>query len=174
MDKTVLEVRPAAPQDADKLAPRLRRADRMEVQANSGRDPRLAMREAVADSVPAYALLGPYGEVIGLFGALPHPRYKRAGSIWLLGSDELVANPLVALRTAKLWLGRMHEHYPVLGNFIDARNTLHIRWLCWLGFRMLRRVERFGAEQRPFIEFCRAQRKPYALSFSLPRSDRLA
>jgi hypothetical protein len=33
---------------------------------------------------------------------------------------------------------------------VDARNERHINWL---GFIMVRRVERFGARSLPFVEF---------------------
>jgi hypothetical protein len=157
MDKTMFRVRRAQLDDARALAPRLREADRMEVRASSGEDPLTALERAVRGSQPSCAMLDESGEVLALFGVSSHPARPGCGTVWMMGSDALVSRRGVFLRTSKYWVEQLHRRYAVLGNFIDARNTVHLRWLHWLGFKTGRRVERFGFEQRPFIAFCRVR-----------------
>lgn len=139
------------------LAMRLRSrlADRMEVRARSGHAPLQALQQGIADSHPACAALSPSGDVVAVFGVVPHPQFDQAGIVWLLGADELVAEPRAFLRSAEYWIARLHRQYLVLGNFIDAGNTVHQRWLQWLGFRTTRRIDQMGVERRAFIEFQR-------------------
>jgi hypothetical protein len=39
-------------------------------------------------------------------------------------------------------------------NYTYAKNTVHHRWLKWLGFTFLRKVN-LGPEGKPFIEFAK-------------------
>ena len=155
MENSLLAVRPARMSDAQALAPRLREADRMEIRARSGADPRVALESGIRRSRPCCALLDDAGQVLALFGVSPYPGIAAFGVVWMLGSDALVARRAMFLRTAKFCIAQLHRRYPMLGNVIDARNTVHIRWLQWMGFEMLQRVECFGVEQRPFIAFRR-------------------
>ena len=77
------------------------------------------------------------------------------GRIWLLGSDELVSGRtgFQFLRQSRWYLRDIAAPYKTIGNFIDARNDKHIQWLLRLGFDIVTKIERFGAEQRPFLEF---------------------
>jgi hypothetical protein len=91
-----------------------------------------------------------------MFGAVPCSDLD--GDVWLLGTDALATRPLAGqfLRQSRFWLTALHEGCaPILHNVIDARNTLHIRWLQWLGFTFIKRHEVFGVEGRPFLEFMR-------------------
>jgi hypothetical protein len=51
-----------------------------------------------------------------------------------------------------------HRTHEVLTNFVDAGHLRHILWLKWLGCYMIRRVERFGAQSRRFIQFASVRR----------------
>ena len=56
------------------------------------------------------------------------------------------------LSEAPLYLTQMHEVHPVLRNVVDARNTVSIRWLEWLGFT-LGTPQPMGVCGLPFIPF---------------------
>jgi hypothetical protein len=150
-----VQVQPAQPGDAEELAPRLRPADLREIQAAVGKDPYTALEQGRLQSGPCFAALDPEGIVMALFGASPHPHRPEAGTVWLLGSTSLMRNRFGFLRAAPYWLNRLHSRYRVLGNVIDARNVLHLRWLKWLGFELGERIEKFDFEQRPFFVFRR-------------------
>lgn len=153
-----LQFRPAQIQDADALAPILRTADRLEIQAVVGRDPAQTLRDGIASSDPCWAVLNASGDVISLFGVVPDPGNPRSGMIWLLGSEELATNPFAVLRASRAWVNRIHQHYDYFWNYVDSRNQVHIDWLRWCGFRFVELVEQYGVEQRPFwrIERTRA------------------
>lgn len=150
---SMLQFRPAQPGDAAVLGPILREADRLEIQATVGRDPTHTLGEGIASADPCWAVLAGSGPLMALFGVVPDAGNAGSGMIWLLGSDELARHHFTVLRLSRLWVARLHERYERLWNYIDARNTGHIAWLRWCGFRLVQLVERHGVEQRPFWKF---------------------
>ncbi|WP_455153310.1 hypothetical protein [Bradyrhizobium cenepequi] len=40
------------------------------------------------------------------------------------------------MRHSVSWRDQLLERYPILRNFVDDRNTVSIRWLRWLGFKL--------------------------------------
>ena len=149
----MIEIRPVVPGDANELAPRLRAADLQEIKANLGEDPLSVLQKGIAVSDPCYAVVNHAGQPLALFGVVPDTCDADVGLIWLLASDELAEHPFFVLRNTRKWVEKLQKQYRVLWNHIDARNELHIRWLQWSGFTLLRRIENFGVEQRPFYEF---------------------
>lgn len=141
--------------DAEVLAPILRQADLQELQASSPLPPYAVLRQSAEESLPACTVIGASGRVAALFGAVPS--LAPSGIIWLLGSDELTkgATRREFLRQCPTYLHVLHEQYPLLYNYIDERNTVHIRWLKWMGFTFIQRHSQHGHEQRPFLEFVR-------------------
>ena len=147
-------VRRATLDDVHDIARRLRLADRQEVMAASGTIPEAAL--------PVFIQAGREVWVAGLeedgipeiiFGVDPIPHVEKAGVIWLLSSDRIYQYPVEFVKRTQELLDEFHQRYELLTNFIDERNTRHIRWLKWMGFTLIRRVESFGAQSRPFIEF---------------------
>jgi scaffold protein Gp13 len=134
------------------LAPRLRQADLQEIQAASGRDPVIVLREGAERSVPSCTIMGNTGYVAGMFGVVPEGDF---GRIWMVGSEELTKAPLSRqfLRECRDFVNVMERPYLAIGNYIDERNTVHIRWLRWLGFIFIHRHENYGFEKRTFLEF---------------------
>jgi hypothetical protein len=156
-DDLMLRVRPARPGDAADLAGRLREADRREIRAVVGQDPLPVLEEGVAWSDPCLGVELRDGRLVGLFGAGPDADRPGVGVVWLVGSEELVRYPLSFLRLSRVWLKRLHEAYPVLDNCVDVRNEVHVRWLRWCRFETVRRIEHYGVERRPFLEFRRVR-----------------
>ncbi len=141
--------------DAKKLAPLLRRADRNEMRAVLGANacPEAALRYGIEVSYYPYTGLID-GEVACIFGAVPDA-HEHIGSIWLMGSDALSDHPFAFLRRSKPWLARVFPPFTLLWNCVDKRNTLHIRWLRWMGFSFLREIPEYGEQKRPFLEFAK-------------------
>jgi hypothetical protein len=153
----MLSVRPVSAGDAEALSPRLRAADLREIKATAGDDPLLVLRQSIAWSEPCYAVVDETNAPLAVFGASPDPVQAGVGRIWLLGGDDLPRHSITFLRHSREWIEKLHQHYPVLWNYIDARNDVHLRWLHWCGFRILRRIEHHGPERRPFYEFEKVQ-----------------
>lgn len=146
-------VRGYRPGDELFLAPRLRKADLMEIEAASGADPVDALRESAESSAPSCTIIDNEGNIAGMFGCVPD------GRVWLLGSDALIQNPLRQqfLRECRQYVDALP--YPLLHNVIDIRNKVHIRWLRWMGFTFIGEPFPYGPHNLPFLKFVRIQ--PY-------------
>lgn len=145
---------PALPQHVAELCPVLREADRLEVQALTGLPPEIALREALAASgAPLVAHVD--GGIAGIFGVEPVIGFPEVGVVWFVGSDAVSRHAVEFQRLSRSWLVGAHRRHPLLTNRVDARNELHIRWLRRMGFSLVQRIEHWGAERRPFIEFAK-------------------
>ncbi len=140
------------PEHVEDVAGRLREADRLEVYAATGRDPDEALRDAWKNSLHRWSIIW-MGEIIGLFGLSSLSLMGSTGVPWLLGTDRMREIKLTFVKQSVHFVSAMLEIYPVLMNWVDARNTLSIRWLKWLGFRMDNAPQPYGFEQRPFYFF---------------------
>lgn len=148
-------VRPATVQDALELAPKLRQADLREVKAASGQSPEAVLLCGVSYGRPCLSFVDPEGNLAGMFGVTP-TGVPEIGVVWLLSSDAVERYPMHFLRRCKPWVEKFNDMYPILTNFVDQRNEVHVRWLRWLGFKFLRLVE-YGVEQLPFYEIVRVK-----------------
>ncbi|MDQ3684467.1 MAG: hypothetical protein M3430_02535 [Acidobacteriota bacterium] len=153
----MVQVRLAKPEDAAALATRLRVADREEIKAAVGEEPRVVLERSVSWSDPCCAVVNGEAAPIALFGAVPEANDPDLGIVWLLASDELIKHHFFVARNSRAWVAELHQRYRVLWNCVDARNEVHIRWLKWCGFKFLRLIEKYGVEQRPFYEFERVR-----------------
>jgi hypothetical protein len=151
----MVNVRRARTEDACVLARQLRLADLQELKAVTWEDPATVLERSIAQSSPCYAVVNKADEPLALFGAALQSCTLHTGIVWLLATTEFVEHPVWILRNCRKWVAHLHQHYAVLGNFVDVRNEVHIRWLEWCGFKIIRLVEQYGIEQRPFYEFKR-------------------
>jgi hypothetical protein len=147
-------MREASAEDLIDVSRRLREADRQEVIANCGVPPEL--------SIPAYSLSAHKPWVGGLksdnlpeiiFGFDPIPFVPYGACCWMVSGDRIYDHAPFIMWISRRVFDHAHETYPLLTNFIDERNTRHIAWIKWLGFKFIRRIPEFGAQSRPFIEF---------------------
>lgn len=149
----MIVIHPSCTADADLLSPFLRLADIAEVRASSGLSPKDALLHGMAYSDPCYTGFVDDAPIM-IFGVCPEDN-PMIGRVWLLGSDGIVAHKYDFLRKSKWWLEHFHKQFPVLYNYIDARNTYHIKWLQWLGFSFIREYPDYGVEKRLFYQFVR-------------------
>lgn len=141
----------ASHKDAEELSKNLREEDLEEIKANSNVSAYHALTGGVKYSHLPLAIMNDENKPIMIMGVVPQG--KQLGLIWLLSSPEINVMPITFLRNCKGVLKLFLQSYPVLYNYIDARNTLHINWLKWLGFNFIKVHEHFGYEKRKFIEF---------------------
>lgn len=147
-------IRPATVFDALELAPTLRQEDASEIQAATGLCAAEVLVEGVLQSKPCFTLVSPTtGRVAALLGV--NPVEPEVGRVWLLGSGEIVSHSRQFLRNSRPITEELNRQYPVLFNYVDARNTVHIAWLKWCGFTFIRLIPEHGFERRPFYEFVR-------------------
>jgi hypothetical protein len=135
------------------LAPRLRQADLDELKAATSEQPIDILRTGAFYSRPAVTIIGNNGYVAGMFGVVP--QRDGSGVVWMLGSDEITKPPLSRqfIRECRTFVKVLERGYTELHNVIDERNTVHRRWLEWIGFEFTNRIEKYGVEGRPFLEF---------------------
>lgn len=149
----MIEVHPTKPEDALLMAPRMRQADIDEVRAASGLEPLEGLQRGIEASVECYtAWIG--NSPIAIFG-ISETDNKSIGCVWMLGTDIIKEHRIEFLRKSIEWRDEFQNTYSVLFNNIDARNTVHIKWLQWLGFTFINHFPEYGAELRPFYQFVR-------------------
>lgn len=133
-----VDLRPAAAADVATLARELRAADRDELLASTGSDDvRAIVADSVRRSVAPLAAVDPDGRLIALFGHAP------VGTIltplaapWLLGTDLVSRNAGILIKLSREYVALWREHFPLLVNFVDARNRASIRYLKRVGFTL--------------------------------------
>lgn len=148
--------RPSEVGDIIPVAIAMREEDKAEVRAGCGQTPTEALMYCYFKGAPCMTMVGRSGNRVGMWGVVDQG--ERVGRIWLLATDELVAdkpNSIQFLRQAKHWLAEMLGQYDVLYNYADARNAVHIKWLRWMGFTFIAERPNYGHEGRTFLEFVR-------------------
>lgn len=149
-------IRRATVADAVDLAPRLREADKNEFRAFLGLEPEVVLPFDIQSGTgETWALIGDHEEVIGLFGVQPVDQHPTFGIVWAVSSPDIFKYRRELIRRTPEMLDMLHRRFPLIGNHIDARNTVHIGWLKRYGFSFLRTIPEFGVERRPFHEFAR-------------------
>lgn len=149
-------LRDATPQDAARIAPLLRSIDKVEIGSVSPLYPELAILRSILASPGCRIGETLEGVPICIWGV--HKRNDselRVGEIWLVGTPLVYEYSRAFLVESKNILKELEENYDLLYNYIHAENSLHIRWLQWLGFSFLKRHERFGLQGLPFYQFCK-------------------
>ena len=141
--------------DCYKLAPKLRKADLQEIKANANIKAIDALLQGFHLSEVPISIFDDEEEIVCMLGCCP-TNIHSAAIVWLLASDDLKKDiPLRFLRHSRGVVEIFQKRYPVLYNFIDARNTLHIKWLKWCGFHFINKHYGYGYEKRLFYEFIR-------------------
>lgn len=135
--------------DVTYIAEFMREADRAEIRSHSGREPLEALSFAFAEC-PRRWTIEVDGRPAAMFGVY---RSGDIGQPWMLGTDLLVRAQWWFLRRSRKWLPVIAQGCDYLANVVDCRNTVHIRWIQWMGFRIVARVPEFGYELRPFLRF---------------------
>lgn len=96
------------------------------------------------------SIQSPNGKTAGIGGV------QDQGMIWLLTTPVIHDYPISFARVCKGLIKEQQELNPILWNIIDKRNTVHLKLLKFLGFKLLREIKH-GPQQLSFIEFCRVR-----------------
>ena len=136
------------------LAPNLREADKRELQAATGKDQLYSLMHGFHASNPCYTILSPDDEsIIGMCGVVP--QNEVLGVAWCVFTDDVMKHKRKFLTESVKIMDQFNDNWPILTNCVDERNTLHVAWLQSIGAVFVKRHKKFGAEQRPFLEFVR-------------------
>ena len=149
-------VRGSVETDVNELSPNLRASDILELKAVSNINHKEVLRLAYLHSVEPKTIIGPKGNVIGMFGVVPS-MIENTGCIWCLASSELFDVRFPFLKQCKEEVDKLFLNNFILYNFVDERNIKSIKWLKYMGFNVEREPTTYGIEKRPFRYFYKAR-----------------
>ena len=136
------------------VAANMRQEDKEEIFAYSGTLPKEQMFYCFFSSKPCMTMVGRKGNIMGMYGVVPCS--PKVGRIWMLGHKSMTSDykdVRAFLRNSPIELEKFHCNYPLLYNYVDARNKTHIKWIKWMGFSIIKKHATFGVEGRTFYEF---------------------
>jgi len=139
-------------EDIKYLAPRLRHSDKEEILAASGQTPYHALLNGYLNCAIVFTIVNPKNKPVGIFGVTDCR--NGTGAIWLLATDGLAKIQIAFLKECKEVVNVLNKKYKILWNFVDCRNSLHIKWLKWCGFQFINK-KNYGVLDKPFYEFIR-------------------
>lgn len=143
----------ATGEDLSHIARHLRKQDRVEVEAATGKSAERVLFDSWRSSKGTW-IARVDGVPACLYGIAAHDSFEGFGVPWMVGTDEMLRHQRALIFDAKKWVEKMQAQYPTLINATHARNTAAIRWLRWLGFQFTPEVTVNG---HPFIPFYRTQ-----------------
>ena len=148
---TKYSIVPTTIEHVQELTVNMRREDRAEIWASAHYTPWEALAASISFTDETYTGLAD-GQVLCIFGAGKMTLTSDTAFPWML-SSILVDDHLMAwARGSKLAFNFMTQDVDHLKNYVDARYTVAVRWLAWLGFT-IHPAEPFGIEQLPFHLF---------------------
>jgi hypothetical protein len=100
----------------------------------------------------SFTIVNPKDEPVGIFGV--NNAGNNVGAIWLLATNDLSTAQISFLRQCREVVKVLNTKYKILWNFVDCRNSLHIKWLKWCGFKFINK-QNYGVLNKPFYEFIR-------------------
>jgi hypothetical protein len=131
------------------MAPNLRQADLEELTASTDLPPLEALLYSIETTPETWACVDDDGQPFALYGT---GREEDHGAPWMLGTDGIERHWRWFLRNTPRIIEDVSRGYPLLFNAVDARNTVHVRWLEWAGFTVL--PDTFpGPKGHPFHPF---------------------
>lgn len=139
--------------DIGHLAENLREADRCELAAldNQPINPFHVISRAIVMSSHVWTFARVADNTpISIFGVAPMAEH--IGSPWMLGTEELYDHPRDLVVLGRRYIQLMTGAYPVLINYVDARNEKSVRWLKRMGFQF-GDPEPLGPYRIPFHRF---------------------
>lgn len=146
-------VTPAIGWDAHELDAKLRPEDRRELEDLSGGEALRSLLLGVATSSPALTFRDLNGDLAGIVGVVPVSPLH--GVVWMAGTPLIEQRKAAFLRGSLDLMAHFDRRFDTLFNVCDARNEVHHRWLHWLGFTFIRKIDQYGPRKVPVFEFAR-------------------
>lgn len=132
LDCNGITIKKSTREDAACLSDNLREADIREIYRASKRTPLVALCNGLRSSRCFTAHFE--GHPVMMFGLMEDKSDPTIASVWALGTDWITENPLKFQRVTNKVLPLMSDGYSVIGGLVDAKNTVHVRWLIANGF----------------------------------------
>ena len=148
--------RKSTPNDIVEVAANMRQEDIEEIYAYSGSNPKSSLIYCYFASQPCMTMVGRKGNIMGMYGVIPIR--KNIGKIWMLGHRTMTTDYKdirAFLRNSPIELDKFKMNYPILFNYVDARNRTHVKWINYMGVSLIKEDATFGYEGRLFYEFAK-------------------
>ena len=146
-------VRPFEKGDVNKLVPRLRASDVLEIAAVMG--PGKSTKECVDMSVEAsrevYALIL-NEEIISIWGVANSEIVDHFGIPWLVASPDIEKVYRKIVRYSKDWVDHISRDYEGLYNFVHVPHWQSQKWLQMCGFNIVTQLK-YGFNDEEFYLF---------------------
>ena len=139
--------------DCEELAKHLRKPDFDEVVTVTKEAPLKPIVRGFRAATYCKSVLN-NGNMIMMYGVCP-TLYHKVGSPFLLGTDRFLEVKFPFARQCKSRVEEMQKQYPILWNFIDSRNAVHLRWIKWCGFKL---INKKYIDKIKFYEFIRIKK----------------
>lgn len=152
----MLTVRLATEEDVVSIARRLREADLREIRAVGEVSPEGALMAGLRSPGPCYVAVDEEAPVL-IFGTHPGP-YAGLGFIWMMATDAIQKHGIQVIRQTRETIASLGRGYSLLANAVHVENTLHVRWIKWAGFTILRE---FTYNGNHFYEFAKITRNTH-------------
>lgn len=147
----VAEVLPVSVQDVPAIAAIARQADIDELTEGLGVSIEDALLCGIRDSLNAKQIVVD-GQVVAVFGDAVFSLLGSVGVPWMISTVHVQKHAKAFLKVCKPQVQQMLTRHHHLMNYVDARNTVAIRWLKWLGFKF-EPAAPYGARRFPFHKF---------------------
>lgn len=147
----VAEVLPVTVQGVPAIAAIARQADIDELTEALGVTIEDALLCGIRDSLNARQIVVD-GQVVAVFGDAVFSLLGGVGVPWLISTIHVQKHPRAFLQVCKPEVQQMLTRHHHLMNYVDARNTVAIRWLKWLGFKF-EPAAPYGARRFLFHKF---------------------
>lgn len=154
--KNSYELRRARRRDVAFVAANMRQSDVDEVWAAKHASPQHALMSSFLSSRDISFTGLANGEPVLMFGVVPPSPLGAVATPWALGTNALREHFREFVRRSKPVVETISLMFPVLENYVDARNIDAIRWLQWVGFSVYY-PNTYGVEQLPFHRFDKRQ-----------------
>ena len=154
-NKNRVMVRESQLSDIMIMGDNLRETDKNEIWASHHHTPEEALLLSFNSSIFCFTVENK-GVPVALFGISPFTLLDNKASIWLLATDSFDAlikkNRKEFIRQSKIFIGLMLEQYPLLENYVDARNIPSVKWLQMCRAK-IEGAKPYGIEKMPFHYF---------------------
>lgn len=141
---------PATVAHARAIAARIRPEDAAETAA-LGLESIAATVESFERSLRSWTLVQA-GQPIAIWGVGAESILDDVGMPWMITAHEIHQNRVRLARISRAAVARMLRIFPRLENWVDARYTVCVRYLGWIGFTV-HPAEPYGPLGMPFRRF---------------------
>lgn len=155
-DVNGVTVRDSMKKDILPMAINLRRGDIDEIWASHHLEPLEALMKSFECSQTCLTACIKE-EPFSMFGCTPENFLSSKGLIWMLATDRIWDARLQFYKYSRHFVDILLEDYPILYNYVDARNLKSVIWLKKIGAE-IKPAQSHGAEGLPFHYFSFSKR----------------